>query len=176
MREYSWWQPAWVTCACRTSLLTLLLCLWITAPPPPQQFWWIKFPSTKLISEKKNLITTPLWRWGQVEMEHFNAAKTRRNCATSAFMPHLTAVHPMTWRCTNCDFSQSWPTCPSFVFHSISNYIISCPRLSPTFVSTSLGSYEQWCHPPWWVKELGEVKIQIFFLLSRSGSRAHSLR
>lgn len=96
------------------------------------------FPSAKLISEK-NLVTTLVWCWKQIESRHFNVVmETRCDCSRCTHIPHLAAAHPICWRSANCHFSQNWPACPNFLFHSVSNYIFSRPRLPPTFVPPPL--------------------------------------
>lgn len=57
---------------------------------------------------------------------------------TSRPLSSLAASHPI-WDSTNCLFSVTWPPCPNFRFHSISNYVLSS-CLSSIFFSLTLAA------------------------------------
>lgn len=137
MSKSSRLQPARATCSCRTSVLTSLLHLWISSQlPPPQHFdEYISFRKANLWEESRHhtrLVLGTDWIW---TFQCCYGNEMRSRCA---HIPHLAASHPICWRSANCHFSQNWPACPNFLFHSVSNYIFSRPRLLPTFVPPPL--------------------------------------
>lgn len=138
------------------------------------------FSPAKLISEK-NLITTLLWCWEQIESGHFNVVmETRCDCLRCMQIPHLAATYPICWRSANYHFSQNWPACPNFLFHSVSNYIFSCSCLLATFVPPPSSPLQDDVTLTGELRNLRRKALICFILfwvllLSWSGSRAHSL-
>lgn len=64
--------------------------------------------------------------------------ETRWDCVTSRHLSHLAALHPICPDSANCLLSVSWPACPNFLFHSISN---SCSRFLPFPLSNPIPSH-----------------------------------
>lgn len=166
MSKSCWLQTSWATCTCRTSVLTSLLYLWISSPLFSPNILMNMFSSAKLISEK-HLVITFVWCWEQTESGHFNVVmETRCDCSRCTHIPHLAAAHPICWRSANCHSSQNLPACPNFLFHSVSNYIFSRPRLLPTFVLPPLASLNGDVTLPGELRSLRRKTLICFFSLS----------
>lgn len=128
----------------------------------------------KCRSSLHNGVTRHVWCWEQIEVGHFNVVmETRWDCVTSRHLSHLAAPHQICPDSANCLFSVNWPTCPDFLFHSISNsvfflsfFLSSSPSLwlhpfpsSPLSLSLSLclswsWHCRRWCHPLPWVNSV----------------------
>lgn len=91
--------------------------------------------------------------------------ETRCDCSRCTHIPHLAAAHPICWRSANCHFSQNWPACPNFLFHSVSNYIFSRPRLPSTFVPPPLAPLNGDVTLPGELKSLRRKTLIFLFLL-----------
>ena len=74
----------------------------------------------------------------RLKLLHYEVV-TEERCdrVTSRPLSSLAAAHPI-WDSANCLFSVTWPACPNFHFHSISNYVLSSCLSSIFFPTLTL--------------------------------------